>query len=236
MSATDIKLVSFDCAHTLIHVDWNPIQHLIKCAGDAGAGELDVTAPEKLERLVLGRWRDWQIVNLQRSEVACRAWWAEVVVDWLNSIGQPISLLEGIESASDRRMFGEPSDVYRLYPDTLPAIQSLKAAGYRLAVLSNWDQSLHRVIRMFHLEPYFEIVIASLEEGVEKPNAEIFAILSRRAGLEAHQIVHIGDHPIDDFQAASRAGMQAALLDRATPEEFGERFSSLTSFADSLIP
>ena len=89
--------------------------------------------------------------------------------------------------------------------------QARPMPGVRMAIVSNWDNSLHRTLRMFGLTEYFEHVVASLEEGVEKPEARIFQIALERAGVEPGDALHVGDNPIDDWQGAKNVGMRALL-------------------------
>ncbi|MEJ5170299.1 MAG: HAD-IA family hydrolase, partial [Fimbriimonadales bacterium] len=85
------------------------------------------------------------------------------------------------------------------------------------------------------LRGYFDCVLASLEVGVEKPDPGIFRAAERLLGLAPDQIVHIGDHPIDDYEGALRAGWHALLLDRSNgrPTEFSV-VSSLLNIPDRI--
>ncbi len=235
MNPDGIKLISFDCAQTLIRVNWHPVEHILACAAQAGAELEAAPSREILERLIMGRWREWQVVNLERSEAVCQEWWANLVGDWLEALHHSRTLVPQIQAISEMKMFGPESEVYAIFSDTLPSLAILKEAGYRLAILSNWDNSLHRTVRHFHLENEFEVVIASLEEGVEKPDPQLFKILCGRVGLGPEEIIHIGDSPLDDFQGALGAGMGAALLDRHDVGAKPPRFPTLTQFAQTLL-
>jgi len=84
-------------------------------------------------------------------------------------------------------------------------------------VVNNWDYSLERTLERRGLRALFDCVLASLEVGVEKPDAGIFRAAERRLGLAPEELLHVGDHPVDDYEGALRAGWHALLLDRNTP-------------------
>jgi putative hydrolase of the HAD superfamily len=83
-----------------------------------------------------------------------------------------------------------------------------------MVVVSNWDSSLHRVLSLHGLTPYFERVFASMEEGCAKPDPSFFRIAERHLALPPEQILHVGDNPVDDLEGARSAGWQSILIDR----------------------
>jgi putative hydrolase of the HAD superfamily len=57
------------------------------------------------------------------------------------------------------------------------------------------------------------------------------------AGVEPHQVLHIGDDPLADVVGARRAGLQAVWLNRDArewPKEFGAPPRTITSLADII--
>lgn len=98
-------------------------------------------------------------------------------------------------------------------PETAPALSALKESGYRLAVISNADGRVEGLIRDAGLRDYFEFVLDSAVEGVEKPHPEIFRRGCGRMGVDAGDSLYVGDlYPVDVLGARG-AGMEALLLD-----------------------
>ena len=60
-----------------------------------------------------------------------------------------------------------------MYPDAWTALRQLRAAGCRLALISNWDDTAGQVLRATGLYGYFEVVAVSTEVGWEKPAPQI---------------------------------------------------------------
>jgi putative hydrolase of the HAD superfamily len=100
------------------------------------------------------------------------------------------------------------------FPDAAPALAALRAAGLRLAVVSNWDCSLRSVLGELGLAGAVDAIIVSAEAGAPKPEASIFlAALDelRRGPAEA---VFVGDSLETDVLGARAAGLRGLLLER----------------------
>ena len=95
------------------------------------------------------------------------------------------------------------------YDDVRPALQRLRTR-YRLFALSNGNADLERC----GLKDLFAGHVTARAAGAAKPDARIFAKLLQASGVEAHQVMHIGDDPLADVVGATRAGMQAVWLNR----------------------
>jgi FMN hydrolase / 5-amino-6-(5-phospho-D-ribitylamino)uracil phosphatase len=95
------------------------------------------------------------------------------------------------------------------YDDVRPALSRLRAR-YRLFAISNGNADLHRC----GIGDLFAGHVTAIAAGAAKPDARIFAALLEMAGVEAAQVLHIGDDPLADVIGATRAGMQAVWLNR----------------------
>lgn len=211
------RLITFDCAQTLVDVRWNPSQLAVDSARAVGVYVDKVQALAEYQRLLSSRWPLFRELNLTRSREVCDAFWLRLTEDWATASGIAPSRVGDIYDEAERRLFGPNSEVFRLYDDVIPTLDALREKGIRMAIISNWDVSLHRVVEMLGLSPYFELVIASLEEGVEKPEPEIFKLALRKLSASPDVSLHVGDQPVDDLQGARQVGMRGLLIDRNQP-------------------
>lgn len=214
---SEVRVVTFDCAQTLVHVEWNPPILAVESAEAIGMPIDRLEAASLYHRLLTAGWDDFRRANLTRDAAATDAHWRQLTLDWVTALGLGEEWVDRLVEEADRRLFGPESTVFRVYDDVAPTLDVLRARGYRLAIVSNWDLSLHRVLAMFDLTPYFEAVTASLEEGVEKPDRQIFDLTLKRLGAHPQETLHVGDNPIDDLQGARQAGLRALLIDRNQP-------------------
>jgi putative hydrolase of the HAD superfamily len=103
---------------------------------------------------------------------------------------------------------------FRPYPEVPGALARLRAHGARLAVVSNWDVSLHDVLERTQLRPLVDAVVISAELGVAKPDPAIFRTALERLGTPAAGALHVGDS-VEHYVAGARAaGLEAVLVAR----------------------
>lgn len=96
-------------------------------------------------------------------------------------------------------------------PETVAA---LRAAGKRLAVVSNAEGQVARDLDVAGYEGMFDAVVDSHVVGVRKPDPEIFRIALERLGVAADRAVFCGDIPTVDVAGARAAGIAPILFDR----------------------
>jgi HAD superfamily hydrolase (TIGR01549 family) len=210
------SVVSFDCAQTLLEVDWSVRRYIADVCAAIGL-ELPLEGPAVYEAMYHERIGDYIALNVSRDHGALDAWWVKLGEDWLNSLGLDPSQAAVLQKLSDQIGFGSESILFKLYEDVVPALDRLSAMGIRLAVLSNWDYTLHKSLRGAGIYERFDLVVASLEHGVEKPDPRLFKQLTDHFEVAPNHILHIGDNPIDDLEGAIASGMRGALIDRSRP-------------------
>ncbi|MEA2253020.1 MAG: hypothetical protein QOG70_3262, partial [Solirubrobacteraceae bacterium] len=96
---------------------------------------------------------------------------------------------------------------FNAYPEVPEALARLRAGGARLAVVSNWDVSLHDVLERTGLRPLVDAVVISAEVGVAKPQPAIFHAALERLGATAADALHVGDSLELDVAGARAAGL-----------------------------
>jgi putative hydrolase of the HAD superfamily len=103
---------------------------------------------------------------------------------------------------------------FRPYPEVPDALARMRARGARLAVVSNWDVSLHDVLERTGLRPLVDAVVISAELGAAKPDPAIFRAALQRLGVTAGEALHVGDSVEHDVAGARAAGIEAVLVAR----------------------
>jgi putative hydrolase of the HAD superfamily len=107
-------------------------------------------------------------------------------------------------------------DSWEVFAEVPALLSSLRAAGLRLAVTSNFDGRLPRLLDETALRGHFEVVVYSAEVGVEKPHPAIFEELLGALKLPPEDVLHVGDSRRDDVEGALAVGMQAMWLTRGS--------------------
>jgi HAD superfamily hydrolase (TIGR01549 family) len=227
------KLITFDCANTLIWTDWQPHTFALRCAKLAGL-ELPENAGDLYLKLFVPKVSEFWKVNQTRSVENWRAFWVQQVTEWLEEMGLPSGNAFDLHMIGEREIFEVPSATFRRFDDAIPCLNSLKSQGYKLAVLSNWDVSLHGCLAAHSLTNYFDAVFASLEEGVEKPDQRLFQIVLDHFQVSASETFHVGDDWKDDVEGAKNAGIPVAWLDRSATVTSKPTISSLNQLEEAF--
>jgi putative hydrolase of the HAD superfamily len=154
-----------------------------------------------------------------------RRFWDRVYRRLLGELGVPFG--DGLAT----RIYATFTDIenYRLFPDVVPTLDRLKAAGLRMGVVSNFEEWLERLLESLGVTPYFEVRAISGVEGMEKPDPRIFRLALDRLGVEPSMAAHVGDSVRFDVEPANAVGMTGILLDRRGrfPEHRGARITSM---------
>ena len=103
-----------------------------------------------------------------------------------------------------------------LYDDAVPTLQYLRDAGFKLAIVSNWDTPLDPLTERLGIAHYFDIIVASHDARVlsAKPDPHIFNYTLTAVGVSAAEAVHVGDTYEADILGAKDVGIRPILIDR----------------------
>lgn len=102
----------------------------------------------------------------------------------------------------------------QILPGTLESLGRI-AKRFRIAVISNADGRIDRVLSRCGIAACFESITDSGIVGVEKPRREIFEAALRGMKAHAEESLYVGDVYSVDFLGARAVGMDAVLFDVA---------------------
>jgi putative hydrolase of the HAD superfamily len=115
----------------------------------------------------------------------------------------------------------------RRYEDALPVLQSLRAGGFRTAVVSNtpwgspaglWREEIERL----GLGEWLDATVFCRDAGWRKPARPIFDYTLERVGATPQDCLFVGDDPRWDLVGPRGAGIEAVLIDRHGTAADGE--------------
>ena len=96
-------------------------------------------------------------------------------------------------------------------------VGDLKAAGYRLYVLSNMSREFIAFLRRFPVYRLFDGEVVSCEEHTVKPEPRIYEILLERYGLTPSETLFIDDREMN-IEAAAALGIHGFVFDHRDPD------------------
>ena len=98
-------------------------------------------------------------------------------------------------------------------PGVPEALEALRAAGFRLIVVSNADGTVEEGLTRAGLRPHLHAVVDSQVVGFEKPDPRIFTHALSLHDSDPARTLHVGDMYAADVVGARAAGVHALLLD-----------------------
>ena len=116
-----------------------------------------------------------------------------------------------IESV-DPNVIGYEIEERDLYPDVIPVLRQLRAAGYRRGVSGNQPEGAAEQTAALGLP--FDLVASSATWGISKPDPGFFERLAQELGLAPNRVVYVGDRLDNDVLPAQAIGMHAVFLRR----------------------
>lgn len=123
-----------------------------------------------------------------------------------------------------------------LYDDAVAVLCELRRRGYRLGVITNGEIPQQNLkIDYAGIQCLLDALAVAGEEGVNKPNPEIFRRVAERLCVSPQNCVFVGDYPPTDIVGAQGAGMTPLFIDfhgRKNCPEGVEEIKTLTELLD----
>jgi putative hydrolase of the HAD superfamily len=206
-----IKAIFFDAVGTLFRLTKTVGDHYAYVGGEVGL-HLDA---QNLERAFHTAWKQMR----QRPAIDGprenddKGWWRELVNRVLEQVAPTLSEFDRdnfFEVAYEH--FAE-AGVWELYPEVLGVLEALQPR-FQLAVISNFDGRLRLILQHLTISKFFRHLFISSELGADKPDPEIYRRAVSFMNLKPNEILHVGDDPERDWNAAGAAGLAIFRLDR----------------------
>ncbi|MFK8048656.1 MAG: HAD family hydrolase [Halioglobus sp.] len=100
-----------------------------------------------------------------------------------------------------------------LYEEALDVLQRL-AGQYTLGALTNGNADIYKT----DAAEYFDFAFLAEDLDASKPAPDMFHAAMEKTGAGAHEIIHVGDNPHHDIQAAQEVGMYTIWMNSQAEE------------------
>ena len=98
------------------------------------------------------------------------------------------------------------------YPDAKNILMLLKSKRYQIGIIANQSPGTVKRLEQWGILKYIDIVLASAEEGISKPDPEIFKRALTKSRCLPQNAVMIGDRPDNDIAPAKQLGMKTVWI------------------------
>jgi len=206
-----IKAIFFDATGTLFYLTKTAGDHYALVGDEIGL-KLDA---KKLDQAFHAAWKQMP----QRAAIDGprenddKGWWRELVDLVLGQVAPSLSEFDRdnfFEVAYEH--FAE-AGVWELYPEVPGVLEQLQPR-FQLAVVSHFDGRLRLILEHLGISKFLTHIFVSSELGADKPDPEIYRRALKFIDLKSNEVLHVGDEPERDWEAASAAGLRVFQLDR----------------------
>lgn len=209
----DVDLLCLDAGNTVIFLDHGRLAELVGSLGVPGPAAFAATlvrAEGEAKRLAeTGPMVDVPWTFRDRPGAVA---WGRMVGTIVHRGGLPEAhvseLLDRAWPAHELR------NLWCRVPEGLgPALDALRAAGTKTAIISNSEGMLERLFSDLGILGHFDLVVDSGKVGIEKPDPRIFHIALEHFAAQPARALHLGDVFATDVLGARAAGIRHALID-----------------------
>ena len=196
-----LRAILFDAGNTLLFLDYDRLAPAVSAAiaHPLTAAGLAAQSAEAARQLEQGTVTDRERATAYLESLFLMA-------------GAPAERLEGVRTCL-WRLHQERHLWSASHPRTAEALGRLRAAGVRLAVVSNSDGRAEEGLRAAGLRDYFDVVLDSGLVGIEKPDPRIFQVALDALNVSADEALYVGDIYEVDVVGARAAGRSVVLVD-----------------------
>lgn len=218
-----IKAVIFDMYETLITQFRSPLYFGEQMAVDAGIPK------EKFQKLWKPTETDRTIGKITLEKTL------EMILKENNCYSEEL-----LNQIVQKRIKAKEECFHHLHKEIIPLLYQLKKKGILIGLISNCFSEEAMIIKKSELFPYFDAVCLSYEQGLQKPDAEIYRRCIEKLNVKANECLYIGDGGSFELEAAEKIGMKAAqavwyLLDGTSqPSSRKENFEPIENPFDIL--
>lgn len=200
-----ISTVSFDAGGVLVNPNWDRVAAALRAHGV----EVDPRALEAAEPRA--KWRFDEPATVAVTNDSQRGWL------YFNYVLEGVGITPSGATAAalaDLQAYHSTTNLWEIVAEgARECLTALRRQPFKLIVVSNANGRLHALLDRLGLTSYFDVVVDSFVERVEKPDPRLFQLALARAGAEPGATLHIGDLYHVDVVGARAAGMHPLLVD-----------------------
>jgi putative hydrolase of the HAD superfamily len=195
----------FDAGDTLLHWNVHKRERFSWMCKNAGVELPD----DDSARIRAARAADrFFYLESHRTDYWSDAWWTEQVTAGLAEIGLPSELAIAVQ-----RYRASLANQYVLDREAIPLLEALRARGFKIGLVSNWDGTLAQACDAVGLSRYVDYIGDSTVFGQTKPAVDFFLHVLAQLGARPEDAFQMGDDFNSDIDGARAAGITPIFVD-----------------------
>ncbi|NOZ64774.1 MAG: HAD family hydrolase [Caldiserica bacterium] len=101
----------------------------------------------------------------------------------------------------------------KVYPDVFPTLKRLAEDGLRLIVITCMPRIFLKE-KIYKFDSFFERVFSTISDFKKVKAPEVYRHIAQEILAEPASILHVGDHPVLDYEFSRQAGYKSLLIER----------------------
>ena len=192
--------IFFDYGHTLVADTDDKYRDVTRYLAERGI-DIDRAEFDRGWQAAEAYSKAYGVRNGGRKWLRDRYWYTFCREFLVNALGE-----EAADLADE--MYATQFFTNTIYPDTIDVLRELRARGYSLGVISNWEApTLYSQFDRFGMTQFFTHILPSREAEAGKPHPHIFRVALHALGVEPERAVHVGDSYSCDVIGARDIGI-----------------------------
>lgn len=154
------------------------------------------------------------------GEAVEKKWWLQIVLRAAQTVGVPKNHPATKHAFEEIFAYYATGASWKLFPETEAVLTSLKSKGISLAITSNFDSRIHRVVEELRITHHFDLILTSADAKARKPSPLILQKLFEKTSATPSLTCLTGDSLLHDKGAAKAAGIPFFHIDRPSTDLF----------------
>ncbi len=147
--------------------------------------------------------KEWHSIENERSTgVYTIEQGLEIVLKRLGAYSE-----ENVRLAADKRKENLEDTFSGVPEESIRLLEELKKRGIKVGLITNTFSDERDFIKNSKLFPFFDVALISYEQGICKPDLELYNKMTKLLDVEADECLYVGDGGSKELFAAREAGM-----------------------------
>lgn len=152
------------------------------------------------------------------GETIEKDWWLQLVLQAAKSVGIQPNTHAVTTAFEEIFAYYATGASWKLFPETETVLSSLKSRGIALAITSNFDSRIHRVVKELGIARHFDLILTSADARARKPSPHIIHKLFELTGATHSNTCITGDSLTHDKGAAEAAAIPFYHISRPSTD------------------
>ena len=142
------------------------------------------------------------------------------VGEFKTTVDNILYICKKLDTIPDREMLNKAAEIRFNYTrnslipkrNAINTLKIIKTSAHKLGLISDCSSEVPAIWQETDFKGLFDITLFSCEEGIKKPDKEIYLRACRRLGILPNQCLYVGDGSSNELDGSQAVGMFPVLI------------------------